>query len=406
MVSLELIGANVDMGSTAFFSARIQQLQETIRERHLAGAVLFHSRDVLYYSGTAQPAYLVVLPDDYLLFVSRGYDFAQRDCGLPAERMVAEGKVNQICRRMFPGPGAGARVGTEFDLLTLAHARRLEEALHGRELVDITPEVLHQRLAKDAAETDAIRKACAAVHAGHEAVLARLKPGLSELELSAHVEAAQRLAGHEGMIFLRTADPVMGRGCLGSGPNLRETSGTVYTLTGVGLSSAVPVGASRRVIQAGDLVLVDLPACVEGYHADQSRTYAVGRAPERAVDLFGRLREVADCLIARVRPGMSCGEMVGLAFSRAEELGLAESFMRFQRGTKAHFIGHGIGLEVNEVPLLTWNSEIVLPPGAVLALEMHVMEPEGITVKLEDTLHLTDDGLQLLTLSPRELTVV
>jgi Xaa-Pro aminopeptidase len=400
------MGANVDMRSAEFFSTRIQQLQEAIRERRLAGAVLFHSRDVLYYTGTAQPAYLVVLAEDYLLFVSRGYDFAQRDCVLPAERMIAEGKIDQICRRMFPGPGAGARVGTEFDLLTVPHARRLQEALRGREVVDITPEVLQQRMAKDVAEIDSIRKACAAVHAGHEAVLAHLKPGLSELELSAHVEAAQRLAGHDGMIFLRTTDPVMGRGCLGSGPNLRETSGTVYTLTGIGLSSAVPVGASRRVIEVGDLVLVDIPACVEGYHADQSRTYAVGRAPERAVDLFRRLRDVADFLMARVRPGMSCGEIVGLAFSRAEDLGLAETFMRFQRGTKAHFIGHGIGLEVNEAPLITRNSDIVLPPGAAIALEMHVMEPEGITVKLEDTLYLTHEGLQLLTLSPRELTVV
>jgi Xaa-Pro aminopeptidase len=394
------------MGPAAFFSARIQQLQETVRDRRLAGAVLFHSRDVLYYTGTAQPAYLVVLPEDYLLFVSRGYDFARRDFGLPAERMVAEGKLEQIGRRMFPGAGAGERVGTEFDLLTVPHARRLQEALRGRELADIAPEVLHQRMAKDLSEIDSIRKACAAVQAGHEAVLAHLKPGLSELELSAHVEAAQRLAGHEGMIFLRTTDPVMGRGCLGSGPNLRETSGTVYTLTGIGLSSAVPVGASRRVIEAGDLVLVDIPACVDGYHADQSRTYAVGRAPDGAVDLFRRLRDVADCLMERLRPGMSCGEMVALAFSRAEALGLAQTFMRFHWGTKAHFIGHGIGLEVNEAPLITRNNEIILRPGTALALEMHIMEPGGITVKLEDTLYLTDKGLQLLTLSPRELTVV
>jgi Xaa-Pro dipeptidase len=394
------------MGPAAFFPARIQQLQETIKDRRLAGAVLFHSRDVLYYTGTAQPAYLVVLPEDYLLFVARGYDFAQRDCRLPAERMVAEGKIDQICRRMFHGPGAGERVGTEFDLLTLPHARRLQEALQGRELVDISLEVLNQRMVKDLAEIDSIRRACAAVHAGHEAVLAHLKPGVSELELSAQVEGAQRLAGHDGMIFLRTTDPVMGRGCLGSGPNLRETSGTVYTLTGIGLSSAVPVGASRRLIEAGDLVLVDIPACIEGYHADQSRTYALGRAPGRAVDLFRRLREVSDRLIERVRPGMSCGEMVAVACSHAEDLGLAESFMRFQRGTKAHFIGHGIGLEVNEAPLITRNNETILRPGTALALEMHVMDPEGITVKLEDTLYLADEGLQLLSLSPRELTVV
>jgi len=124
------------------------------------------------------------------------------------------------------------------------------------------------------------------------------------------------------------------------------------------------------------------------------------------VELFRRLREVSDLLMERVRPGISCGEMVALAFSRAEDLGLAESFMRFQRGTKAHFIGHGIGLEVNEAPLITRNNETILRPGTTLALEIHVMDPEGITVKLEDTLYLADEGLQLLTLSPRELIVV
>lgn len=388
------------------FSPRIQKLQEAIRDRQLAGAVLFHSRDVLYYTGTAQPSYLVVLPEDYLLFVSRGYDFAQRDCGLEPERMVADSKIDQICRRMFPGPGAGERVGTEFDLLTVPHARRLQEALRGRELADIAPEVLHQRMAKDPSEIDSMRKACAAVHAGHQAVLAHLKPGVSELELSAHVEAAQRLAGHEGMIFLRTTDPVMGRGCLGSGPNLRETSGTIYTLTGTGMSSAVPVGASRRVIGEEDLVLVDIPACVGGYHADQSRTYAVGRAPAGAADLFLRLTEVADLLIDRTRPGMSCAEVATLAFRRAAELGLGECFMRFHRGTRAHFIGHGIGLEVNETPLLTVNSEIILQTGTTLALEMHVMEADGLTLKLEDTVYVAGKGLDLLTVSPRELTVV
>ena len=205
---------------------------------------------------------------------------------------------------------------------------------------------------------------------------------------------------------MRLTDFVMSRGPLASGPNLRHTSGTLFTLSGAGLSSAVSTGPSRRIIKRGDLVLVDIPACVEGYHADQSRTYAVGQAPARASDLFGYLREIADYLIERLGPGMTTGEAFALAQARAVELDLGEAFMAFASGAKAHFVGHGIGLELNEPPLLARHGDTVLQEGMVLAIEMHLMEPDGLTLKLEDTVHLTGQGTEILTLSPRELPVV
>jgi Xaa-Pro dipeptidase len=388
------------------FAHRIKHLQGVLRELGLAGAVLFYSRDIYYYTGTAQPAYLVVLPDDYLLLVRRGFDLASRESGLEPERLQGGGNLAGVAKRLFPGEGRGEKVGTELDMLTVPHAGSLSRALGGRELVDISPAVLAQRMVKDAGEIETIRKACAAVHAGHLAVLSCLRAGLSELELAAAVENAQRLAGHEGCFFLRLPDFVMSRGPLASGPNLRQTSGTLFTLAGAGLSRAVPTGAARRLIAAGDLVLVDVPACVEGYHADQSRTYAVGRAPAKALDLFQRLKAVADHLLENLRPGMTSGEAFALAQAQAVALGLGEAFMAFASGARAHFVGHGVGLELNEPPLLAQNRATVLKEGMVLALEMHVMEPDGLTLKLEDTAHLAARGNQLLTLSPRELTVV
>ena len=385
---------------------RVDHLQEAIRDRGLAGAILFYSRDILYYTGTAQPAYFVVLPDDYMLFVRRGYEFARHESGLEAERIVAEASFKAICQRMFPGPGTGEKIGTELDVLTVAQSQGMSRVLGERKLVDISSEVLNQRMIKDAAEIESVKKACSAVHAGHLAAVSGLRPGMSELELAASVENAHRLAGHEGMFFMRLPDFVMSRGPLASGPNLRQTSGTVYTITGTGLSSAVPAGPSRRIMERGDLVVVDIPACVEGYHADQSRTYAVSQAPDRALDLFHRLREVSDHLIKNVVPGMTTGEVFSLAQDRATELGLEQSFMGFESQAKAHFVGHGIGLELNEPPLLIRNGEVVLKAGMVLAVEMHVMEPGGLTVKLEDTVHVTPEGVRVLTLSPRDLTTV
>ena len=388
------------------FAWRINRLQEVIRDRDLAGAILFYSRDIYYYTGTSQPAYLVVLPDDYRLLIRRGYDIARRESGLAADRIQDGRKPQAMMERLFPGPGTGEEVGTELDVLTVPQAQSLGRALGERQLVDLSAAVLQQRMVKDAGEIESIKKACAAIQAGHLATLSCLRPGLSELELAAAVENAQRLAGHEGCFFMRVTDFVMSRGPLASGPNLRQTSGTLFTLSGAGLSSAVSTGPSRRIIKRGDLVLVDIPACVEGYHADQSRTYAVSQAPARATDLFWHLREVADHLIGRLRPGMTTGEAFALAQARAVELDLGEAFMAFASGAKAHFVGHGIGLELNEPPLLARHGDTVLQEGMVLAIEMHLMEPDGLTLKLEDTVHLTAQGTEILTMSPRELPVV
>jgi Xaa-Pro dipeptidase len=387
-------------------SIRTSSLQEKIRERGLAGAILFHSRDVYYYSGTAQPAYLVVLPDDYRLFVRRGYETARLESGYDKERIIKGTSLEAIVQKMFPGEDRGTKVGTEMDVLTALQARGMEQVLGMRELVDISGEILDQRTVKDALELESIRKACSAVHAGHIAAMSCLRSGMSELELAAAVENAQRLAGHEGCFFMRVPDFVMSRGPLASGPNLRQTSGTLFTLSGVGLSPAIPTGASRRIIEGGDMVLVDIPTCIEGYHADQSRTYAVGHAEQSALDLFQCLRGVADCLINNLRPGMTCGEVFSLAMTKAEALGIGDSFMKFHSGAKAHFVGHGIGLELNEPPLLAGNNGTVLKAGMVLALEMHLMEPGGLTLKLEDTVLIIPNGVEILTSSPRELMVV
>ncbi len=386
---------------------RIHRLQDILKDNGLTGAVLFHSRDVYYYTNTAQPSYLVIRPDEYMLFVRRGYDIAVSESWLDAGRIENEKSPGKIIQTMFPGSALpGEKIGTELDLLTIPNARVLNRALNGRKLCDISPHVLRQRMIKDAGEVNSMRKACSAIHAGHLAAVSALRPGLTELELAAAVENAQRIAGHEGCFFLRSTDFVMSRGPLASGVNLRYTSGTLYTLTGAGLSCAVPTGPSRRIIEPFDLVLIDIPTCVEGYHTDQSRMYSVGRPPSRAKDLFEKLRELADHIIQSMRPGVPIKDLAGDAFFEAGRIGLKDSFMMFDNGPRAHFIGHGVGLEINELPLLSATSDAVLSPGMTIALELHLMEPDAYTLKLEDTLHITETGVEILTLSPRLLIEV
>lgn len=384
---------------------RIIKAQQKLTACGLAGALVFHSRDVLYYTGTAQPAWLILLPHDYRLFVRSGIEFSLRETWLPKEKIIAERSLNSAVRQMFSGDGRGEKIGTELDLLSVLQARQFHAAFGRRKLVDFTPVILDQRRVKAPEEITALTQACAAAHAGHLAALEALVPGVSELEMSAAVENAQRLAGHEGIFFMRQADFVMGRGPLASGPNLREISGLVFSITGRGLSPAVAAGASTRIIREGDLILVDIPPCVRGYHADQTRMYCPAKPPEQAMRLHERLRSVADHLIRNMRPGQTCHEVFTMAMEKAVQAGLEDSFLRFPTGVRSHFVGHGVGLELNEPPLLAKGSQEVLETGMVLALEMHLMEPDGITVKLEDTGVLAEEGYHLLTISPRELNI-
>lgn len=382
---------------------RIRILQDKLLEGELSAALLFYSRDVFYYTGTAQPSYLVVFPHEYFLFVRNGFEFALSDAFLPRERIREERRLENIFREVFPGLPTNKKIGTELDILTVEQLTKFKMIFSGYEFVNISPVVLEQRKRKDASEIEKIKEACEVMDMGHKAVLSTLKEGCTELELAAAVENAHRLAGHEGIIFMRQPDFFMSRGPISSGPNLSKFSGVVYSITGVGLSPSVPAGPSRRNISKGDLVVVDIPTLVKGYHADQTRTYILGMAGEKVRNLYGDMREIADHLIENIRPGMKCSEIFQMAVDKAEDRKAADAFLNFGGGKKSHMIGHGIGLECNEPPIISKYDHSEVLENYVLSLEMHMYRKDVGVVKVEDVILITNHGNEILTTSPRHL---
>jgi len=384
---------------------RIEFLQAKLAGENLQGAIITYSRNVLYYTGTAQPARLIVTPGDYALFVRSGYDFALGEVFIPGDRVREERKLENATARFFPSetsPGHG-RIGVETDIWTWEQSGGLLKMFPDREFVNVSPMLLNQRKSKDPGEIRSFRKACDAIHQGHEAVLESLREGVTELELAAAVENAHRLAGHEGIFFIRQPDFFMSRGPLFSGPDLFRISGVVYTITGVGLSPAVPAGPSRRRISPGDIVVVDIPVLVDGYHADQTRTYVLGRADDGIHALYNDLRKIADDLIEYIHPGLPAREISRRAFQKAREMGREGTFQNFGKGRSSRIIGHGIGLELNEPPILSDYDDSGIPENGVVALDIHMMEEGRGVVKLEDMILVRRGGNEILTKSPRIL---
>ena len=232
-------------------SGRFSILQQNLLESGWAAAIISHSRDIYYYTGTAQPGHLFVLPDDYFYFVLSGFELACRQCALPPEKMAAERHFGKMTDLMLKGLGRGEKVAIQSQKLSASQAGSMARRLQGFELVDCTDLIFQQKTVKDADEISCISQACQVSHAGCLAARDFLKPGVSELELAAVIEHAHRVGGHEGMFFLTKTDVCMSSGPVASGPNINRVSGVLFALTGCGLSPAVPAGPSRRDHRAG-----------------------------------------------------------------------------------------------------------------------------------------------------------
>jgi Xaa-Pro aminopeptidase len=390
-------------GGNKMGAERIAVLQRELGKRD-ACAILSYSRNILYYTSTAQPAYLLVSPDEFHLFIKSGLEFALGEVSIGREKMSEERQLGKI-RKLYPGIEKFKSVGIELDILTAEQYISFKELFPQNDIFNVSPLVLEQRKTKDDTEIEKLRKACRAIHNGHEAVLAGLKEGMTELDLAALVENAHRQAGHEGIFFIRQPDFFMSRGPISSGANLFRNSGVVYTITGIGLSPAVPAGPSRKKIMRGEPVMIDIPVLVDGYHADQTRTYFIGEAGGKFESMYRDLKDIADHIIENMRQGIKGREIYRMALDRAKELGRENHFQSFG-DKRSRLVGHGIGLELNEPPVPSEYDDSPVNENYVICLDLHMMDRDTGVVKLEDMIWVKQDRNEILTISPREIALV
>ncbi|MBC7226666.1 MAG: aminopeptidase P family protein [Thermoflexales bacterium] len=379
---------------------RLNGLRRGLADAGLDAAVLVHPRDVLYYAGTARPATLVVGPQEAVLLVRRGLDLAHREATL--ERVEPGGGWDTVAAVLAAQGLTGGTLGADLDVMPAQLYRRMRDALPGWEIEDVSPLVLAQRMVKDPEEIRATERAAAVADAGHAALPPILRPGMSELALAAEVEAALRRAGHEGYQPLRYPGARGGGVLLMSGENLTVRGGHGLVITGAGLSPGTPYGPSRREVRPGDLVVLDIGATYDGYTADESRTYVVGRATAAQEALFEAALAVEEAVFSALRPGVPAAEV----YAAAEAVAARGVPPHFPPGRLSlpGFVGHGLGLEIDEPPVLWPREETPIAAGMVLAVEVELNAPaDGLMAKVEDTLVVETEGPRLLTHAPRRL---
>ena len=383
---------------------RIANLQNRMEAADVDVILLSYSRSTLYYAGTTQPSILVVTPQDYHLTVIRGMEWAINETWLESDKISSGKGYRDVKERLARWKIEKGTLGLELDILPAGQYLHLLKLFSPLSIVDISKLILDQRKIKDAEEIELTREACRIVHCGHQRILDVLREDMTELELSSEIEDAHRRAGHEGQYFIRQFDFFMGTGPVCSGANLSKIAGKVVSISGAGLSPSIPMGASLKKIRKGETIVVDIPTHHRGYHADQSRTYVLGKPEDICRSMYDGMKEIADRIIDMLRPGVSCRHLYHAACTLAEDMGMGSYFMRIGNdSTKVPFIGHGVGIELNEPPLLGKDSPEVLEKGMTVTLELEMCRSVGEVVKLEDMLLITSEGPEFLTITPRDL---
>jgi Xaa-Pro aminopeptidase len=355
-------------------SARPARVIEALEGRKIDVLLVDALVNVRYLTGFTGSSALALVSPDKLVFVTdfRYVEQAAEQVDAAFERIRAPQELMDAIADVLP-PGV-LRLGFDDEHLSVRIHQRLLELLPGRiELVPAGGLIEELRAVKDAEEIARIAAAAELADAALSRVLERGIVGLTERQAALSLEGEMRSAGAQRPSF----DSIVAAGPHGALPHARPRD--------------VP-------IQRDQLVVFDWGAEVDGYCSDCTRTVATGAIGQRATDVYELVLAAQLAGLGAVKAGAGGRAVDGVARAVIEAGGHGKRF--------GHGLGHGVGAEIHEAPRLSQRSEDELRAGNIVTVEPGVYIPGQFGVRIEDLLAVTDDGAQILTSLPKQLTLV
>jgi Xaa-Pro dipeptidase len=375
--------------------ARIRKLQSQIGD--LTGVLLFQSVDMGYFSGTAQEG-LVYIPRDSQAVVMIKKSFLRASQESPLAVLPLKSLKNLKAELEIP---PAAVIGLELDVLPWNNYSRVAKVLEGASFVDISERIKHIRSVKSDFEISLHKEAARIVDAGIASIADHLQEGMMEIELAARIEGLMRSMGHQGTIQFRRFNHVVPMGHLMAGPNASVPSFVASPTGGQGISLFNPQGPGVRKIRRKEPILVDFGGVYNGYTADETRIFAIGRVRPELEEAHLAALDIQDAVARELRPGRKGRDLFVLSESMGEQLGYKDQ-LGGPPDNKCGFVGHGVGLELDEFPVLGPTDHLIQEKMTV-AVEPKMIYPGLGVVGVEDTFLTTKDGGERMTKLPREI---
>jgi Xaa-Pro dipeptidase len=381
----------------AELAARRNALAAALQERGLAGAVLFDTQYVHYYTGfffiaTERPIAFALAADGRggLLVPRLELEHAQANTAVSEvahyDEYPGERHPMEALRELLDALGLRGALGADADGYPWVFGYRgpkiselsLGEWTHVADLVE------DQMAIKSAAEIELLRESCKWANLAHTLLQRYTRPGVSETEVEtrASTEANAAMLDAIGPLY-RAQSPYY--------------SGAFAGYRGqIGRNAAIPHAHGNNIVfQAGDVLVTGASAPVWGYHSELERTMVIGPPSDEQKRLFDHMHALQTLAVDTIRPGVACAEVDRVVRAYYDEHGLWENWR--------HHVGHAIGMRYHEGPFLDRGDPTEIRPGMVFTVEPGLYAPTVGGFRHSDTIAVTDDGVEWLTYYPRDL---
>jgi Xaa-Pro aminopeptidase len=383
---------------------RTLNIQKELRQSDIDGLFVVQRVDLFYFSGTAQNGFLYMPAEgEPLLFVKQYFPRAQQESALA--NIVKIDSIKEIAGLIADYYGRMPdRLGFELDVVPVNDFNFYQSLFKVKRCVDASPQILKVRQVKSDWEIAQLANTAEMTRQTYQYMQEIIRPGLTEMEFAGLFETYARKLGHGASIRVRHYQTEGYPWHILSGPSGSLPGLLDSPASGQGTSAAFPVGAGHKKLCAGEPILVDLASVLNGYHMDETRMFAIGTMPDKAMRICRASIEIHNRVLEKAKPGAILGELFDFSVRLAEKLGFSESYLG-PPGHKVSFIGHGIGLEIVEPYIMARNRSDQLEPGMVFALEPKFVQQNEFSAGVESVFVVMETGARLISKIPVEVFV-
>lgn len=378
---------------------RLKSVQQAIIDNEAEACIISSAINIYYLCDFIFDGYLYITPDsEPVLFVRRPQDINH------SNRFYVR-KPEQIPEYLREkGREVPKKIMLENDYVTYSMAERIKNAFKVDKLFNISGIMREIRSIKSPYEISIMKESAAAHTEVYKRIPTIFEQGMTDLDFQFELEYEMRKAGSMGIF--RTFGPNMDTfmGTVLAGDNAQTPSPFDFALGGGGTSPTLPLGANGTPLRSGTTFMVDMAGNYRPVMDDMTRTFAIDYAPQKAKDAHQVSLEILRTIENDAKAGVPTAELYNKAEKIVKENKLEPYFM----GTKqqARFIGHGVGLEINEPPVLAPRSRDILKTGMAIAIEPKFALPGIGPVGAENTYIIHDNHIENITLCDESLIVL
>lgn len=375
---------------------RIDALQALMRREGMDAVLVSDNANLLALCGRVYAGYAWIPAEGEPVW------FVRRPVELGGDNVVYIHKPENIPAYLSEASlKTGDTVGLEYDITAYSAVLRLMGLFPDSKTVNASGILRQWRSVKTPVQAELMRQSGVKHAEVYKRVPGLYRMGMTDHELQVEIERLSRLEGCLGVFRISGPSMELFMGNVISGKNADNPTPYDFAMGGAGLDPSLPVGADGVEILENTTVMVDLNGNFTGYMTDMTRVFSLGKIPQLAMDAHQCSIDICHAFMKEARPGTAAKDL----YAMAEEMVRERSLERYFMGHRQHagFVGHGIGIEVNELPVIAPRSRDILQEGNTIALEPKFVIPEVGAVGVENTYLVTGDGAECLTVCPEEI---